>query len=108
MEDQAAIAGRLSADDYRRRLANIREIGDRAFLMSEDRPDGATLTFLNSGEVHEELEAIVQAESACCPFLVFGITERHDRLDLVISTPPEALPIVRDLVRSFRPGGAIA
>jgi hypothetical protein len=51
---------------------------------------------------------MVRAESACCPFLVFGITERHDRLDLVISTLPEALPILRDLVRSFRPGGAIA
>jgi hypothetical protein len=107
MNDRASIACSLSADDYQLRLAAIREIGDQAMLAAEDRPDGATLSFRNSREVHEKLAAIVRAESECCPFLVLVIDESRDRLALAVTAPPEALSIVHDLVRSFQGSGGV-
>jgi len=106
MNGPAPIACSLSADDYQLRLAAIRELGGQALVAAEDRPDGAMLSFKNSGEVREKLVAIVRAESECCPFLVLDIDESHDRLALAVTAPREVLPIVRDLVRSLLGGEA--
>jgi len=108
MDDRAPIACSLSADDYRLRLAAIRDIGVQALEAAEDRPDGAALSFRNAAGVHEKLAAIVRAESECCPFLVLEVDGSRDRLTLAITAPPEALPIVRDLVRSFQGDEAVA
>lgn len=101
MNDRASIACSLTADDYQLRLAAIRKIGNEALLDSDERPDGATLTFRYSREVREQLTAIVRAESECCPFLVLDLDEHHDRLVLAITAPPEARQIVDDVVRNF-------
>ena len=108
MNDPTPIACSLSADDHRLRLAAIRELGGQALLAAEDRPDGVILSFRGSAEVHEKLVAIVRAESKCCPFLVLEVIESQERLALAVTAPPDALPIVRDLVRSFRGGEAVA
>jgi len=108
MNDRPSIACSLSADDYQLRLAAVREIGDQALLLAEDGPDGATLSFRKSPEVHEKLAAIVRAESECCPFLVLDIDESQDRLVLAVTAAPEALPIVHDLVRSFQGSKGVA
>jgi hypothetical protein len=35
------------------------------------------------------------------PFLILEVDESQDRLVLAVKAPPEALPVVRDFVRSF-------
>jgi hypothetical protein len=101
-KDEAPIACSLSAGEYQLRLAAIEEIGRRAFVAADVRPDGATLSFRNSRAVHASLAAIVRAESECCPFLILEVGERHDLLTLSITGARAALPIVRDLVQRFQ------
>jgi hypothetical protein len=67
-----------------------------------DRSDGAELTFRNTTRVREELTAIVEAQTTCCPFFDLSIGSDEDELSLTITAPPEALAVVRDLVMSFQ------
>ena len=49
-----------------------------------------------------QLRAIIEAEEACCPFLALSIGPGEDELSLTITAPHDALPVVRDLVTSFK------
>jgi hypothetical protein len=100
--DERTITCSLGAGDYRERLSSIRKLGEVAFLDMEARPDGAVLSFRNSEQVQAELSSIVDAEAACCSFLELSVRSEGERLILTISSPPEAMPVVRDLTASFR------
>jgi hypothetical protein len=102
--DEPTIACSLGAEDYRKRLSSIRALGEVAFLDAEARPDGAVLSFRDSEHVRAELEAIVEAEATCCSFLDLSLRSEADRLILTISSPPDAMPVVRDLTASFGGG----
>jgi hypothetical protein len=102
--DEPTIACSLGAEDYRKRLSSIRALGEVAFLDAETRPDGAVLSFRDSDQVRAELSSIVEAEAACCSFLELSVRSEADRLMLTISSPPDAMPVVRDLTASFRGG----
>ena len=65
--DEPAIACSLGAEDYRNRLSAIRKVGEEAFLDMEARPDGAMLSFRDSGQVRAELSSIVEAEPHAAP-----------------------------------------
>ena len=100
--DEPTIACSLDAEDYRKRLASIRKVGEAAFLEAETRPDGAVLTFRDSEQLRAELSSIVGAEAACCSFLELSVRSEGDRSILTILSPPEAMPVVRDVTASFR------
>ena len=78
------------------------EMGEVAFLDIEARPDGAVLSFRNSEKVQAELTSILDAEAVCCSFLDLSVHPDGERLILVISAPPDAMPVVRDLTASFQ------
>jgi hypothetical protein len=99
---EPTIACSLDAKAYRDRLAVIRRLGEMALLDLEARPEGAALSFRNSEQVRAELSSIIEAEAACCSFLDLSLYGAGDRLILVISSPPDAVPVVRELVASFR------
>ena len=100
--DRSPIACSLSAADYRQRLSAIREFGRLALLEAEDGPDGALLSFRSSAGVRDGLASIVDAERECCSLLDLTIGSDGDRMTLAISAPPDAMPVVRDLTRSFQ------
>ena len=100
--NEPAIACSLGAEDLRRRLSAIRTLGEVALLDVKTRPDGATLSFRKTERVRHELSSIVEAEAECCSFLELAIHADEERLNLDISAPPEAMPIVRDLTASFQ------
>jgi hypothetical protein len=108
MNDETPIACSLIAGEYQLRLSEIQEIGRDSAVSIEERPDGATLSFRNSKALVERLESIVRAESECCPFLTLELVTEHDRLVLDVTAPPDAIPIVRDLVRSFASAQVLA
>ena len=99
---ETPIACSLGAADYRKRLEQIRAIGREALVGAEDRDDAVRLVFDDDASIRARLEEIVAAEAACCPFLDLQIGQSPEGITLTIAAPPEAAPIVRDLVGSFR------
>ncbi len=86
------------------------ELGNRAQLMRElggslvavgAEATTATLRFAG-GKVR--LEEFVQAESACCPFFEFELTEKAETTTLRIGAPEGGDVAVRALVAGFVAG----
>ena len=102
MGSETPIACSLSAGDYRERLEQIRAIGREALIGAEDGDGAVRLVFADDAPIRAQLEDIVAAEAACCPFLDLQIGQSPEGITLTIAAPPEAAPIVRDLVGSFR------
>jgi hypothetical protein len=107
MGNEVPIACSLGPEDYRNRLEAIREMGARALVGIDELSDGIRLAFRDSQETQDELQRLVEAERTCCPFLTLETTARRGELLLAIAAPPEAKPIVDDLVFSFGGGADI-
>ena len=99
MTSELPIACTLTAEDRAARLAEIEAFGNAALLGV--RPDGS-LRFLGDPETRARLEAILAAESECCPFLDFGVRASGRELLLTISAPDGGDPVVRELAGAFR------
>jgi hypothetical protein len=99
--DQTPIACSLSADDYRERLDAIRRVGRRTLLAVNGDVDGIRLSFRDSPRTRDDLRAIVDAEAACCPFLSIWVEDADQEVVVTVTAPPEAAPVLSDLVRSF-------
>jgi len=98
MTKDVPIACSLGADELSERLAELRAIGrDAALAVS---PDGV-LHFRAGAATRARLEAIIAAESRCCPFVGFDLRERDGALLLSISAPEGAEPVASDLVSAF-------
>jgi hypothetical protein len=98
MTTDTSIACSLSADELPKRLAEISAIGNDALLSIS--PEG-TLRFRADQPTRERLEAIIAAESRCCSFLHFRLTEESGELVLAVTAPEGAEPLVLDLVEAF-------
>jgi MerR family transcriptional regulator, copper efflux regulator len=98
MPEDTPIACSLSAGELSDRLAEARALG-RSSLVSRGE-DGA-LRFRGDPDTRARLEAIVAAESRCCPFLSFDLREEAGSLVLRIDAPEAALPVARDLADAF-------
>jgi hypothetical protein len=98
MTTDTPIACSLSADALPKRLAEMRAIGKDSFLSVS--PEG-TLRFRADQATRERLDAIIAAESQCCAFLRFELTEDGGELVLSVTAPEGAEPLAWDLVNSF-------
>jgi len=94
------IACSLSASDLSRRVEEIAALGRDGLLDAEASDTSAVLRFRPG--VRARLEAVVAAEAECCPFLTLDVRELSGALELRISAPAGAQPVVRDLVAAFR------
>jgi hypothetical protein len=92
------IACSLGADELADRLTQIRALGRDALLGVS--PEGG-LRFRAGDGVRERLEAIIAAESRCCPFLGFELADQGDELVLSVTAPEGAEPIAQELVAQF-------
>lgn len=98
MNSPRTIACSLSAAELPGRLAEISAVGKDALLSVSS--DGA-LRFRADETTRRRLEAIIAAESLCCPFLSFDLGEYAGALVLTIDAADGAEPLARDLVDAF-------
>jgi hypothetical protein len=81
------IACSLTATEYRKRAAEIRELLRDALMSREPIPGGERLTFTAAVGIRERVEELVAAESECCPFLTFALRVQRERLVLDVTQP---------------------
>ena len=101
MNTDPPIACSLTAAELPARLAEMRAVGERSLLSAEHTDDGAVLRLRSDAGMRARVEALVQAESECCPFLAFDLGESEDALVLTIRSPDEGRAVVQDLVAAF-------
>jgi hypothetical protein len=101
MPTELPISCSLSAAELRARLAEMNDLGRSALLGVERTQTTAVLRFRHGGEAGERLAAIVAAEARCCAFLDMTLSDTGDALALTISAPPDAAPVLDDLVAAF-------
>jgi hypothetical protein len=89
------IACTLTADELRGRIAEARELGERALVGLEVADRRAVLRF--NGE-RERVDALVTAESRCCSFLAFDVKQHGGEVELEILTPEGGELPMRGLV----------
>lgn len=98
MTGNTPIACSLSVDELPRRLAEMRTIGDDALLSVS--PEG-TMRFRADRPTRRRLETVIAAESDCCAFLRFELTEQSGELVLSVTAPDGAESLALELVGAF-------
>src|SRR4051794_12956677 len=91
------IACSLTGAEYRQRVADTGQVARDALLNRQAIDAGARLTFDNTADVRERLEAFVAAESECCPFLTMNLRAADGHLVLDVTGPELATPIIEEL-----------
>ncbi len=92
------IACTLSAEQLSARVAEIAALGRDALIETDEN---LTVRLRNDPETRARLAAIIAAESKCCAFLGFDVSESHDELRLTISAPAGGEQVARELVAAF-------
>jgi hypothetical protein len=101
MPEELPIACSLSAAEYPVRLAEIEALGRDALLDACVDGARANLRFVAVAGVRERVERFAEAESRCCAFLTFDITEAPDAVVLTVEGPPDAAGVVDELAAAF-------
>lgn len=91
----------LTAGDLATRLAEIGALGRDGLLRAE--VDGPRAVLVFRAGVRERVEAVAATEAECCAVLAIDVRGGGDggEVELHIAGPPEAEPVVRELVASF-------
>lgn len=95
--DDAPIACTLSAGAYRDRTAALSALAVRALTARATIDGGQRLTFVDSRSVERELRAAVAAEASCCSFLTMRLRRADGGLELEVTGPEQARPIIAEL-----------
>jgi hypothetical protein len=84
-----------------RRAAEIRALGQEALLGLERSEARATLRFRRDPASRADLERIVAAESKCCAFIDFDLSDTGRELVLTLRAPDGGEPTMNMLVDLF-------
>jgi hypothetical protein len=95
------IACSLEADDLRRRLEEIAALGAECLQARDAEGEAHLLRFRSDPVTLRRLGAIVDAESACCPFLELRLSQEGDELILRIAAPGDGARVANDLALAF-------
>jgi MerR family copper efflux transcriptional regulator len=95
------IACTLSATDLAERGEELRALGGDGLVSVSEEPGRAVLRFRADADIHRRVEAIVGAESECCPFLDFRLEHDSDAIVLTITAPNGGAEVVRDLAAAL-------
>lgn len=101
--NEIPIACSLSGSDLQRRLSEIAAVGHEALLDATITADRAILFFRDDDDIKRRLQAIVAAESACCPFLQLRLGPEADGLTLAIAAPNGGGFAVGEFANAFGP-----
>jgi hypothetical protein len=91
------IACTLTSAQLRARRAHISALAGTALRSRVSIAHGARLTFDPSAEL--PLRELVTLERQCCPFLTLALRPAGDALELVVTGPDEAAPMITELFR---------
>ncbi len=108
MPTDLPIACSLTATEIPARLVEISTFGRTSLLSVETAPQHATLRFRAEGDTHKRLAAFVAAESECCAFLDMTLREEPEAVELAITAPPGAEPVLKSIVAAFSEGAQTA
>ena len=103
-----AIACTLDGAAMSDRLAEIAALGSDALVDRQVRPGLATLRFAAREGVRERVDAIVAAESTCCAFLRFDVSEEPGAIVVRVATPEDAQVLLEEFADSFAPAPTAA
>lgn len=102
LDDTAlAIACTLGSGDFRQRVADIRDLANRA-LQSSHRND-LRLELVYDAAMIAEVQDLVAKESDCCSFLDFDLQQHEDVVMLTITAPESARMAADELFAHFAP-----
>lgn len=93
------LACSLAAGDLRERAERWRALAANALVDRAARDGEAHFTFASSAGTEAELRELVRLEGECCAFLDMTVTAADDGLQLAISGPADAWPVIEDFLR---------
>jgi hypothetical protein len=91
------IACTLSAAEFTGRKAETAEIARDALRSRRPIEHGSLLTFAADADTERQLRDIVAAEAQCCAFLRMDLRRAGEALELEVTGPDEARPIIEEL-----------
>ena len=97
------IACTLTPSAMTDRLAFIDALTSDALVAREVTPDGLRVRLRDEPGVEERLRELIAAESSCCAFLSFDLRRVDGELNLDVTGPADARPIID---RFFVPAAA--
>lgn len=93
----APIACALSAREFADRKAQTAQIARYALRARQSTEHGCLLSFAADADTEAQLRDIVAAESRCCSFLQMDLRRSGETLELEVTGPDEARPIIEEL-----------
>jgi hypothetical protein len=94
---ETPIACSLDAAAYRQRTDELAALAARALRSRRKTPDGERLLFADEAGIEREPRAVIAAEAICCAFLRLDLTRAEEGLQLDISGPEDARPVIAEL-----------
>lgn len=91
------IACLLTPSQAGQRAEQTAAIASRALRQREVIADGQRLRFEDSPEIEAQLSEVIAAEAECCSFLRMQLRRADDGLELDITGPGQARPIIEGL-----------
>lgn len=91
------IACSLSSGEAQERAWQWAALLDQAQAMRNPIAGGVRVELLQRDGVAAELDRLVAAERACCPFLTMRVEAAGDLLALTVTAPAQAEPLIADL-----------
>jgi hypothetical protein len=101
MSKALPIACSLGASDLQERLSAIAEIGAESLIERSADGERQVLRFRSDAETRRRLQAIVAAESQCCPFLDLSLEDQDGEIVLSISAPEGGRAVAEGLAAAF-------
>ncbi len=100
------IACSLSRREQVERAAEARELIDSALVARERSAGGLRLRFRGPPAVHSAVRALARREKECCPFFDFELVESGEDLEMTVTAPAEAQPLLDSLFSGPSPTAA--
>jgi hypothetical protein len=88
------LACALPADEAERQARRTRTTLAAAVLWREEIEGGLRLRFPGDEATDAAVREVIEAESRCCPFLTMAAEPRGSQLELTVTGPPEAKPMI--------------
>ncbi len=90
VNESLPMACTLGAADMRARQAELRALGEDGLVSNVVNGRSAVLRFRPDPDIRRRVEAVVAAESECCPFLDFELEHGDDATVLTVTAPDGA------------------
>ena len=91
------IACTLTRGQYAVRTDDLDALAARALRSRRPTDAGERLLFTDTPEIEGELRAVIAAEASCCAFLQMELERVEAGLELDITGPADARPVIAEL-----------